>query len=80
MARAGSRIPAVAGSQEPDLTVHQRQTYSFQRNGSRVTLRVATYDGRLEVTDPGALRTVLTTGLGHAKAYGCGLLTLARPS
>jgi CRISPR system Cascade subunit CasE len=79
-ARAGFRIPTVAETGEPDVTVHRRHTYTFNRDGRRVTLRVATYDGRLEVTDPDALRTVLTIGLGHAKSYGCGLLTLARPS
>ncbi|GHI41124.1 type I-E CRISPR-associated protein Cas6/Cse3/CasE [Streptomyces violascens] len=43
----------------------------------RVILKTVTYDGRLEVTDPQALRHVLTQGLGKAKAYGCGLMTLA---
>jgi len=43
-----------------------------------VTLVTVTYDGLLEVTDPDALRRTLTRGLGRAKAYGCGLLTLAR--
>lgn len=44
----------------------------------RVKIVTATYDGRLLVTDPDALRVVLTAGIGKAKAYGCGLLTLAR--
>lgn len=65
-------------SGEPDLTVHDRHTYTFQRGNGQVTLRVVTYDGQLEVTDPDALRAALTAGIGHAKAYGCGLLTLAR--
>ncbi len=43
----------------------------------RVTLDRVTYEGRLTVTDPVRLREVLTQGLGRAKAYGCGLLTLA---
>ena len=30
------------------------------------------------ITDPQALRHVLVTGIGRSKAYGCGLLTLAR--
>ncbi len=62
---------------EPDLIVHRRETLTFPRKESRVTLRVATYDGRLEVTDADLLRQALTRGIGHAKAYGCGLLTLA---
>jgi CRISPR system Cascade subunit CasE len=78
--RAGFRIVTAGDSGEPDVTVHQRHTHTFHRDGRRVTLRVATYDGRLEVTDPDALRTVLTAGIGHARAYGCGLLTLAPPA
>ncbi|KIE28686.1 CRISPR-associated protein Cse3 [Streptomyces sp. MUSC 125] len=36
-----------------------------------------TFDGRLEITDLTAFRRTLTHGLGKAKAYGCGLMTLA---
>ncbi|MDB1087701.1 type I-E CRISPR-associated protein Cas6/Cse3/CasE [Streptomyces sp. ACA25] len=43
----------------------------------RVTLVTATFDGRLRVTDADKLRRTLTAGLGRAKAYGCGLMTLA---
>ena len=44
-----------------------------------MTLGVATFEGVLEVTDPDALRRALTHGIGRGKAYGCGLMTLARP-
>ncbi|MFE7115400.1 type I-E CRISPR-associated protein Cas6/Cse3/CasE [Streptomyces sp. NPDC057654] len=43
----------------------------------RVALTTATYEGTLHITDPQALRTLLTTGIGQGRAYGCGLLTLA---
>lgn len=64
---------------EYDLLVHDRRQLRFQkkRGGRPVTLVTVTYDGRLEVLDPEALRRTLTHGLGRAKAYGCGLLTLA---
>jgi len=64
---------------ELNLVVHQRNTLAFTRiRGQRpVTLVTATYDGVLLVQDPERLRNTLTNGLGHAKAYGCGLLTLA---
>lgn len=59
--------------------VTRRETLVFRRNGSnRVTLSVAQFDGRLEVVDPSRLREVLTQGIGRAKGYGCGLLTLTR--
>jgi CRISPR-associated protein, Cse3 family len=77
--RAGFRVATTAAG-EPDLIVRDRQTLSFLRGAGQVTLRVATYDGHLVVTDADALRTALTCGIGHAKAYGCGLLTLAQPT
>ncbi|MEL4162727.1 type I-E CRISPR-associated protein Cas6/Cse3/CasE [Corynebacterium bovis] len=62
---------------EPTVVVTGREKVTFRRGRGRVTLQRATYDGLLEVTDPGALRSVLCEGLGRAKAYGCGLVTLA---
>lgn len=62
---------------EPDVAVHHRQTLRFTRQGRTITLTTATFEGRLEVTDPVALRHALTQGIGPAKGYGCGLLTLA---
>lgn len=63
----------------PNLVVRDRQTRTFFRNrGERpVTLTMATYEGVLQVEDADLLRRVLTKGLGHGKAYGCGLMTLA---
>ncbi|UVS78394.1 type I-E CRISPR-associated protein Cas6/Cse3/CasE [Actinokineospora sp. UTMC 2448] len=63
---------------EPDLIVRDRLIKRFTREGRSVTLATATFEGRLTVTDPDALRTTLTAGIGPAKGYGCGLLTLAR--
>jgi CRISPR system Cascade subunit CasE len=48
-----------------------------QPDGSRVILSTATCEGRLRVTDPDALRASLLGGIGPAKGYGQGLLTLA---
>lgn len=68
---------------EHELIVHDRRDRSFDKGKQSdkrrgpVTLVTATFDGRLEITDPDALRRTLTTGLGRAKAYGCGLMTLA---
>ena len=51
-----------------------------QHRGKGGTLRVSTLDfsGRLRVLDPVALQRALYDGIGHAKAFGCGLL-LVRP-
>ncbi|MCL2466101.1 MAG: type I-E CRISPR-associated protein Cas6/Cse3/CasE [Micrococcales bacterium] len=58
-----------------------RRHVTFSRRGpdtaGSVTLSMATFDGVLQVTDPDALRRSLTSGVGRAKGYGCGLITLA---
>lgn len=70
--RCGFTVP------EPDtVVVHDRRTERFTRRGATVTIAKATYDGHLTVDDPDALRRTLTDGVGPAKGYGCGLLTLA---
>jgi CRISPR system Cascade subunit CasE len=62
-----------------ELVVHDQRQLEFTKAGQRqpVTLVTATFDGRLQITDPDAFRRTLTHGLGKAKAYGCGLMTLA---
>lgn len=62
---------------EPDVAVHDRKTVRFARRNHTVTLSTATFEGQLEVVDPAPLRHALTHGIGPAKSYGCGLLTLA---
>jgi CRISPR system Cascade subunit CasE len=83
--RGGFRILAKAEENrhtehgdEHQLTVRDQRNLDFGKRGAsgRVSLTTVTYDGRLEVTDPDAVRRVLTGGLGKAKAYGCGLMTL----
>lgn len=63
-----------------ELIVHNRRNLAFRKSGQKdpVTVVAVTFDGRLEITDPHALRRTLTQGLGKAKAYGCGLMTLAK--
>jgi CRISPR system Cascade subunit CasE len=62
---------------EPDVAVQGRRVWRFDRQGRTITLATAVFEGQLEVTDPAALRRALTHGIGPAKGYGCGLLTLA---
>ncbi len=69
------------------LTVRERHTADFTRvtpesGGSRrgrVAITRADFVGHLEVIDAERLRESLVHGMGRAKAYGCGLMTLARP-
>lgn len=64
----------------------ERQTIQFDKrdadvggpSGRRtVTLITATYEGSIRILDPGTARATLLHGVGAAKAYGCGLITLA---
>jgi len=76
-ARCGFVIPVGTGG-EPDVAVRRHQVVRFSRKSATVTLSTAVFGGRLEVVDPLALRAALTGGIGPAKGYGCGLMTLAR--
>jgi CRISPR system Cascade subunit CasE len=62
---------------EPDLVVRARQTVRFARGHRTVTLGTAVFEGHLRIEDPTLVRTALVGGIGPAKGYGCGLLTLA---
>ncbi|TFI00786.1 type I-E CRISPR-associated protein Cas6/Cse3/CasE [Micrococcus flavus] len=80
----GFSVPAAGESDGPGaVTVTHRADERFGRgqNGagrrrSRVTLRVVQFDGVLDVADASLLRQALTGGMGRAKGYGCGLMTL----
>lgn len=47
-------------------------------NRQHVTQRQVTFTGRLVVKDPLLMKRSLANGMGRGKAYGCGLMTLAR--
>ncbi|MEU8550951.1 type I-E CRISPR-associated protein Cas6/Cse3/CasE [Streptomyces roseoverticillatus] len=68
--------PLTAG---PAVSIVSRDILRFRKHhdGPRVTLSTATFEGRLRVTDPDTLRAALLEGIGPAKGYGQGLLTLA---
>lgn len=74
--RHGFRVPE-GGSGEPDVVVRSRRTQRFARQQRTVTIASAVFEGRLLIEDPDALRAALVSGIGPAKGYGCGLLTLA---
>ncbi|WP_458686372.1 type I-E CRISPR-associated protein Cas6/Cse3/CasE [Nocardia tengchongensis] len=65
------------GPREDDVRIISRDTLTFRRGKATINLSVASFEGTLLVADPDRLRAALTTGIGRAKGYGCGLLTLA---
>ncbi|AYY13725.1 type I-E CRISPR-associated protein Cas6/Cse3/CasE [Actinobacteria bacterium YIM 96077] len=66
--------PDLAPSPCPRLT-------GYQGNGrhNKVTVDPVRFDGHLVITDPSAFVEALCAGIGPAKSYGCGLVTLAPP-
>ena len=49
-----------------------------QKGGAVVSLLSVTYEGHLTVKDAERFRAALTGGIGRGKAYGMGLMTVAR--
>jgi CRISPR system Cascade subunit CasE len=82
-AEAGAPGMPEQGTAAPDLRLASSRQLRFNKKHNDkgrtppITLMTATFEGRLRVTDPELLRAALLTGLGPAKRYGCGLLTLA---
>ncbi|MGO1543345.1 MAG: type I-E CRISPR-associated protein Cas6/Cse3/CasE [Gulosibacter sp.] len=61
----------------PGVRISERKTLKFRRGSQQVTLAQARFEGGIEVHDVDQLRNTLVQGIGKAKAYGCGLMTLA---
>jgi CRISPR system Cascade subunit CasE len=60
---------------EPDSL--RAEGYEQHRGkGGAIRLSTVDFSGRLRVLDPAALRPALFGGIGHGKAFGCGLLLL----
>ncbi len=63
---------------EPSFDVVSRDTLRFKRGNRDVTLGVATFEGTIRVKDSDVFRKTLCDGIGRAKAYGCGLMTVIK--
>jgi CRISPR system Cascade subunit CasE len=63
---------------EVRITARERRSF-LKKNagGNPVVLTMATFEGRLRVTDTALFTDRLLGGIGPAKSYGCGLITLA---
>lgn len=82
-ARHGFTIVPNEETQQPDARVVGRDELNFRHGKdddrrSRVSLRAVRIEGTLEVSDAELLRETLVQGIGRGRAYGCGLLTLAK--
>lgn len=72
-----NRSEGGAPAREVRITARDRRSFAKGSRGAPVVLHTATFEGRLQVTDARLLTERLLGGIGPAKAYGCGLLTLA---
>jgi CRISPR system Cascade subunit CasE len=61
----------------PQMVVSQRKREQFSRQDDKVTLVTCVFSGLLEIVDADAFRKTLVSGMGRAKGFGCGLLTIA---
>lgn len=55
----------------------ERISHRQGRGGQNITLQVVQFDGLLRAEDPVQLGQVLLKGIGHAKALGLGMLSIA---
>jgi CRISPR system Cascade subunit CasE len=61
-----------------DVRISQEQMLrGNQHTGNAIRIFSVLYDGVLIVTEPDSFRNVLQTGIGHGKAMGLGLLSVA---
>lgn len=72
--RTDERVPDVRVVRGASLTGWRRSADGVRR---RLSFAPVTFDGLLEVTDADAFRRALAEGIGPAKAYGFGLLSVA---
>lgn len=76
----GFVIPATTdGAMAVDVVPLPPMTgYKFSSSGrTKITVSPAQFDGRLVVTDAETFVEAVRRGIGRAKAYGCGLVSLA---
>lgn len=60
----------------PEVVIGDSGVVNFERKNATVTLSMTVFDGVLAIDDPQKMRHALMSGIGRAKGYGCGLLTL----
>ena len=82
--RNGFTIPTLhldTGTPAPDMRIvhrgHRKFTKKEDQGERSVTFDTATFEGRLAITDRDLFCSAMLSGIGPAKSYGCGLLTLA---
>lgn len=63
------------------LAVDEGYTNGIKNNGEypkHIKIKTARFEGCMEIIEPERFHNALVNGIGPAKAFGCGLLSLAR--
>lgn len=61
-----------------EVTLQKNAPLFFRGKNNGGKLVTVTFDGVLTVTNPECFRNLVANGIGAAKSFGCGLLSLAR--
>lgn len=61
---------------EPQVSRYQQHVH--RRKGREIRFSSLDYEGLLTVTDPELFHATLTSGIGHSRAFGCGLWLVRR--
>ena len=68
--------------QDSDFDIIRSEWVNFTKNkdgNKKISIYTVTFEGILTVTNVDCFCKALVDGIGRAKAYGCGLLTIMRP-
>lgn len=81
----GFEIPSIPGfdmidaeGRRPDIRIsHEQMLHGRQRSGHEIRVFSVLFEGHLTVTEPIRFKEAIFCGIGHAKALGLGLLSVA---
>ena len=75
LARQGERCGFAIDADALRIEAYQQHS---ERKDQQLKFTTVDFSGQLTVTDAAAFAAALATGIGHAKAFGCGLLLIRR--
>ena len=71
------RQGAKHGFQAEFALISGQDLLESKKNSHRLTIQQVLFEGRLRVVDPSNLAEALVLGIGPAKSFGCGMLSVA---
>lgn len=79
-ARKGFELAPVSGWTVPDVRISATgKLFGQGDKRARMSFGIVQFDGHLRIVDREAFHSALAEGVGRAKAYGCGLLSIGPP-